>query len=166
MFFRSAELMPPAFADPSDPGRISMAAIHILAPSATLTINLWAIFNALKMKISAGRKKKEGPKGSGRRRQKGKKSGSIGRSAIKLRHFGRHKKSFLCLDSEASVDEVAARGTQKIMSCHCRHRKNVISHNNEPRFRAMPQPGNAGYWILDAGCWTEPNRRGGECRQR
>lgn len=26
--------------------------------------------------------------------------------------------------------------TKKIMSCHCRHRKNVISHNNEPRFWA------------------------------
>lgn len=59
MFFRSAELMPPAFADPSDPEGMSMAAIHILAPSATLTINLWTIFNALKMKmkILAGRKK-------------------------------------------------------------------------------------------------------------
>lgn len=33
--------------------------------------------------------------------------------------------------------------TKKIMSCHCRHRKNVISHNNEPRFWATELRGVA-----------------------
>lgn len=39
--------------------------------------------------------------------------------------------------------------TKKIMSCHCRHRKNVISHNNEPRFWATQAQGCG--WAVGGG---------------
>lgn len=54
----------------------------------TLTINLWAIFNDLKMKISTRLKKKK-------KWNETETKSESGQGAIKLRHFGGIKKRFV-----------------------------------------------------------------------
>lgn len=54
----------------------------------------------------------------GKKSRSGFGSGSIGRSAIKLRHFGRHKKSFLCVLTVRHQFEGAEHGHGHKKSCH------------------------------------------------